>query len=275
MWMVAAARIAGSSVIFSVDSLRENDRALGTKLLNQDVVARRKIDIVGRIATSGGAHVLGVERVLEGKYHTVHRQLQQIRVRAVLGIQCGGALQGIGLLAEHLTHRRRARRQRPLRGVTIEITSTGDGTLAADVERAEGVDLTGIGHSDDHAELLMHRGIGYRALHPAEFQWRAGVFVEIRQDRRRLHRLRRKPDRRLAADDARHLGHRFAVLGNQHAADTVVGPDAVDIVLNNGNAVGPAVTDRAVQVVDRRFLETERFNSLRLHQAILFGVFGD
>ena len=60
--LMAAARIAGAAVVFGVDRLGEDDRALLAQLLDQHVIARGKIDVVARVAAAGGAHVLGVER---------------------------------------------------------------------------------------------------------------------------------------------------------------------------------------------------------------------
>src|SRR5262245_12949922 len=51
--LVAAARIARASVVFGVDGLGEDDRALGAELLDQSVIARREIDVVARVAAGG------------------------------------------------------------------------------------------------------------------------------------------------------------------------------------------------------------------------------
>src|SRR5215510_11043004 len=50
----------------------------------EHVVARRKIDVVGRVAAAGRTHVLGVEWVLEREHHAVHRHLFEIGVAAEL-----------------------------------------------------------------------------------------------------------------------------------------------------------------------------------------------
>src|SRR5207248_4080716 len=87
---VAAAGIAGAAVIFGAYRLGEDDGALAAQLLDEDVVARRGIDVVGGIAAGRRAHVLGVERVLEREDDAVHRQLGQRRAGDVLRIEFGG-----------------------------------------------------------------------------------------------------------------------------------------------------------------------------------------
>jgi hypothetical protein len=101
-----AAGIAGAAVVFGADGLGEDDRALVAQLLDQDVVARREIDVVGGIAADGRAHVLGVERVLERKDDTVHRQLVERRVRAVVGIERSGGFERVGQVTELVADRR-------------------------------------------------------------------------------------------------------------------------------------------------------------------------
>ena len=85
----------------------------------------------------------------------------------------------------------------------VELAPAGDRTLAADVERAERVELAGVRDADDHAVLLLHRGIGGGRLHAAEFERRALVLVEIGQDRRGLDGLGREAQRRARAHRAR------------------------------------------------------------------------
>ena len=120
-------------------------------------------------------------------------------------VELGGALQRVGLLAEDLAHRRRAGRQRPERRMPVELAPAGDRALAADVERAERVELAGIRDADDHAELLLHRRVGGGRLHAAEFERRAFVLVEIGQDGRGLDGLRRELERRAGAHHAGRL----------------------------------------------------------------------
>ena len=203
--LVAPARIAGAAVVFGVHRLGEDDRALVAELLDQHVVARRKVHVVAGVAAAGRAHVLGVERVLEREHHAVHRHFLEIGIAAVLRVELGGALQRVGLLAEVFADRRRAGRQRAERGMLVELALAGDRALAADVQRADGIDLAGVGNADDHAELLLHARIGGGRLHPAEFDRRTLILVEIGQDRRSLHRLGRKPQRRAGAHRALRL----------------------------------------------------------------------
>jgi len=72
---VAAAGVPGAPVVLGVDGLGEDDRALVAQLLDQDVIARREVDVVPRVAPGGGSHVLRVERILEREHHAVHRHL--------------------------------------------------------------------------------------------------------------------------------------------------------------------------------------------------------
>ena len=120
------------------------------------------------------------------------------------------------------------------------------------------VELAGVRDADDHAELLRHVGLGGGRLHAAEFERRAFVLVEIGQDGRRLHGLRRELQRRAGAHHAGRFGNRRAVLRHQHAGDAVVGAHAGEIVLHHRDHGGPARPDRRVQVVDRRLFETKR-----------------
>ena len=184
--LVPAAGIAGAAVVFGAHRLGEDDRALVAQLLDEDVVARREIDVVGRVAAAGRAHVLGVERVLEREDDAVHRHLVERRVACRSGrrarrrvrarrgswrnsSQTGGAPGGSG----------------PSGGVAVELALAGHRALAADVQGGERVELAGIGLADDHAVLLLHRRVGGGRLHAAEFERRPPVFVEIGEQRRR------------------------------------------------------------------------------------------
>ena len=93
---MSSARVAGPPVVFGVNRLGEDNRSLVAELLDQDVVTGRKINVVGRIAAAGGAHILGVEGVFEGESHPVHRHQFQVRVTAVSGVQFRRPFQGIG-----------------------------------------------------------------------------------------------------------------------------------------------------------------------------------
>ena len=181
---VPAAGIAGATVVFRVHRLGEDDRALVAQLLDQHVVACREIDVVARIAAGRGAHVLGVERILEREHDAVHRHSVEIGILPVERIEFGCALQRVRQTAEFIADRRRARRQRSLRRVTIELATAGHGPFAADVERGQRVQLPAIRNAGDHAVLLLHAGIRGGRLHPAEFERRSAVLVEVRQDGR-------------------------------------------------------------------------------------------
>jgi hypothetical protein len=156
-----------------------------------------------------------------------------------------------------LAHRRRARWQRTLGGVTIERTLAGHRPLAADVERGERVHLPGIRHADDHAELLLHGGVGRRRLHAPVFQRRPLVLVEVGQDRRGFHGLRREAQRRRRARRAARFRHRRAVRRHEQARHPVEGAGARDVVPDHRDASRLSGLDRVVQRADRRLFETE------------------
>src|ERR1700676_2456995 len=197
--MVLSAGIAGAAVVLGVDRLGENDRALAAQLLDQQMVPGREIDIVGGIASAGGAHVGGVERVLEREHNAVHRHLLKIGISPVLRIERGGTLQCVWLLPEKLADRRRALRQRSFRGVKVVLAFAGNRTLAADVEGTDRVDLPRIRLAYDHAVLLVHGWVRGGRLHAAELERRSPVLVEVRQDRRRLYGFSRESQRRFGA----------------------------------------------------------------------------
>jgi hypothetical protein len=262
--LVPAAGIAGAAVVFGADGLGENDRALVAQLLDQDIVARREIDVVGGVAPGRRAHVLGVEWVLEREHDAIHRQLVERRIGAITGIELGSMFERIGQVTELVADRRRAGGQRPLGRVAVERALAGDRTLAADVEGGERVELARVRLAGDHAVLLLHRRVGGGRFHAAELERRALVFVEIGKDRRGRDGLGREPQRRAGAHHAGGFRHAGAILGDEQAGDAVIGAGTGDVVLDDlydGRLAGP---DRRVQLVDRRLFETERFLGLSL-----------
>ena len=235
---VASTRIAGPAVVFRVDGLGEDDRALVPELFDQHVIARREIDVVARVTPAGGAHVLRVERILEREDDAIHRHLLEVGMASIRRIELGRALQRVGQPAKLLAHGGRAGGQRPLGHMPVEIAPAGDGTLAADVEGGERIHLPGMRDADDHPELLLHGRIGGRRLHAAVFEGRPRVLVEIGQDRGGLDGVRREAQRRLRAHGARRFGDRGAVCGDERAGDPVIRAHAVDIVLHDRDAGG-------------------------------------
>ncbi len=267
---MAAARIAGAAVVFGVDRLGEDDRALVAQLLDKHMVARRKIDVVAGVTAAGGAHVLGIERVLEREHDAVHGHRFEIRVAPISGIKLSRPLQRVGQVAEEFADRRCAGRQWPLRGVAVEIAAAGYRPLAADVERGKSIDLAGIRDAGDHAELLRYRRIGSGWFHAAEFERRPVVLIEVGQDGRGADGVRGETQPNAGAHRAGGLGHRGAVLGHQHARDAVEGADAVEIVPDDRDASRPSRPDGLMQFVDRRLFEAKRLNvQLINHHAIL------
>ncbi len=154
--VVTPAGIASAAVIFGIDRLGEDDRSLPAELIDQNVIARRKIHVVSCIATARGTHVGGIERILEREHDAVHRHFLKIRIGAEFGIELRSTFQRIRLLAEEFASRRRAPRQRPLGWMKVELALARHRPLTADIEGADGIDLTSIGLADDHAELLLH-----------------------------------------------------------------------------------------------------------------------
>ena len=152
---MAAAGIAGAAVVFGADRFREDDRALLAQALDQNMVARRDIDVVRGVAAGGRAHVLGVERILEREDDSVHRQFVERRIAAVTGVERSGGFERIGEVAELVADRRRARRQRPQRGMPVELAPAGDGTFAADVQGREGIELAGVVFGGDGTETFL------------------------------------------------------------------------------------------------------------------------
>ena len=59
--LVPPARIARAAVVFGTDSFGEDNGALGAEALNQQMVPRRKIDVVSGVAAAGRTHVARVE----------------------------------------------------------------------------------------------------------------------------------------------------------------------------------------------------------------------
>ena len=221
------------------------------------MIARREIDVVARIAAGGGAHVLGVERVLEREHDAVHRHGVEVGLPPVERVEFGGAFERVGQLAEHLAHRRRTGRQRSQRRMTVELAAAGDRPLAADVERGQRVQLPAIGDAGDHAVLLLNRGIGGGRLHAAEFERLAAVLVDVRQDGRGPDGRGREAERRQRAHRTRGLGDRRTIFRDEHTGNAVIGPSPLDVVLDDRDAICLARADRPVQLLDRRLLKTK------------------
>ena len=144
----------------------------------------------------------------------------------------------------------------------VKIALAGHRAFAANVERSKCVDLTGIGLADNHAELLLHAGIGSGWLHAAEFQRRPLILVEIGQDRRGFHGLGRKAQRRRCAHGPDRFRHGRAVLGQQQARDAVVGTCTIDVALHDLDECGLAGPDRLMHFGDRCLFQLERWIGL-------------
>src|SRR5215831_5164466 len=108
----------------------------------------------------------------------------------------------------------------------VELAPAGHRPLAADVERAERIELIAIGDADDHAELLLSGGIGSCRLHAAKLQRWAFVTVEIRQNICGLHGGGWKAQRRSGPHGAGHLEYWRAVCSHELAGDAIVAAHA-------------------------------------------------
>src|SRR5215831_13417035 len=139
----------------------------------------------------------------------------------------------------------------------VELAPAGHRPLAADVERAERIELVAIGDADDQAELLLSSGIGSRWLHASELQWWAFVAVEIRQDVSGLHGGGRKAQRRSGPHGAGRLEHWRAIRSHELAGDAIVAAHAREILLDDGTHGRRAGADRPMQYLDRCFLDSE------------------
>ena len=188
----------------------------------------------------------------------MHRHFLEVGVGAVLGVQFRGALDGVGVVTEDLAHGRRARRQRTFCGMPVVITLTGDGALAANVQGGEGVHLTRVRDSDDHAVLLLDLGVGRRGLHAAELERRACVFLQVGQVVGGIYRFGRELYRRAAAHRAPGFGNGRAVFGDEHAGDAVVRAHAREVRLDHLYARRAAGANRRVQILDARFFQAKR-----------------
>jgi len=160
-------------------------------------------------------------------------------------------------MPEHLAHRRRAGRQRPIFRRAVERAAAADGPLAPYVQRRQRVHLPRVRGAGDHAVLLLHRRVGPGRLHPPELERRPGVAVQIRQDRGRRHRLLRKPQRRAAAHGPHRLRHGRAVRRQEHAAHAVIGPHAREILAHDVHAGRAPLPDSAMQRLDGGFFHAE------------------
>jgi hypothetical protein len=255
---VAAAGIAGAAVIFGADRLSENDRALLAQALDEDVVARRKIDVVGRVAARRRPHVLCVERIFEGEDDPVHRQFVDRRVAAIARVERSGGLERVREAAELVANRRRAKRQGTKGRVTVELALAGDRALAANVQGRERVELAGIGLPRDHAVLLLYIRIGGSRLHAAKFEGWTLVFVAIGEDRRGGDGLGREAQWGAGANRPGGFGNACAVLGDEQAGDAIIGAGARNVLLDHLYDRRLAGPDRGMQVVDRRLFEAKR-----------------
>jgi hypothetical protein len=141
--------------------------------------------------------------------------------------------------------------------VAIEFTAAGYRALAADVQRRECVHLARVRNADDHAELLLHVGVGGGRLHTAVFERRSVVLVEAGQECRSLNGLGWEGQRPAGAKRAGRRRNQCAVFGDERAGHAVIGANARDVVLDNGDAGRLFRLDGGMQFVNRRLFEAK------------------
>src|SRR6185436_5462790 len=142
----------------------------------------------------------------------------------------------------------RAGGESALRRMAVTIAFARDGTLAADVERTERVDLTAAGRAYRHAVLLLHVRIRCRRLHPSELDWRSRVLTIVGQQGGHGDRLRWELQRSTGA--GRTAGRRDwgAISGDQAIAHAVVCARAIDICAHEVAASDLRLVDRAMHI---------------------------
>ena len=139
----------------------------------------------------------------------------------------------------------------------VEVTTAGYGTLTPEVQGGQSIQLPGIGYTYYHAELLVDLGVGGGRFHSAEFQGRAPVLVQVREDIRRPDCPGGEADPLLGPDNAGRFTDGGTVFGNEHAGNAVVSLGAVDIFLHHGGASGVACPDGSVQLLYSRLHKLE------------------
>jgi hypothetical protein len=75
------------------------------ELCDQDVIARREVDVVARVAAARRAHSLGVERIFEREDDAIHRHLLEVGMASIRRIELGHALQRVGQPAKCIADR--------------------------------------------------------------------------------------------------------------------------------------------------------------------------
>ncbi len=211
------------------------------------------------VASTRRAHILGIERILERENDPVHRHLLEIGIAAISGVKLRRTLERIGQMPEIFAHRRRPLRQRPLRGMQVEIAAACHRAFAANVKRGQRIDLTGVRLADGQPELLLHRRIGRSCFHAPELERRAFVLIEIGQQLRCLDGLCGKFQPCTPAHGSARFGDGRAVLRDQKIGSAVKGAHARKVMPYDIDAGGLTRLDRGMQFVDRCLFGNEGF----------------
>ncbi len=258
------AGVADAAVELGRVGLGVDDGALRAQPLDDGRVGRRRVHREVDVRRRRRPHVPGVVDVLEPQGDAVHGHRRQIRLRAVARIELRRPLEGVGLPPEGVAGGGAVGRNLPRLGVRVARARAAHRSLAAQVQRAQRVDLTRVGDTRDHAVLRLHGGVRQGGLHPPQVERHAAIPVEVGKDARDRHGGRGEAHRRPGANRAARRRHRRPVEGDEPGAGAVVGPGPVDVGLHHALTARPAVPDGPVNVLDGRFLDLEAVRLTRL-----------
>ncbi len=152
-------------------------------------------------------------------------------MRAVLLVELRRALERIRLLAKRIARRRTGSRQRAGGGIALRLAAHR--TLAANVECLDRVELARVRNAHAHPELLLHARIRHSRLHTAVLERRPLIFVEVGQEGRRRHGLRRERERLAAAHDSLRSLDGLSIRCHERSTGSVERLDAIDVRLND------------------------------------------
>src|SRR5450759_41946 len=106
--------------------------------------------------------------------------------------------------------------------MAVEVATAGHRAFASDIESRKCIHLPGIWNANDHAELLMHVGVGSGRFHATKFEWRPFILVEIREDFRGLHGLLWETKLCSRTHCARRFRNRRAIFRDEHTGKAVI-----------------------------------------------------
>ena len=252
-----APRVAAAGVVLREVGLGVDDGALGAQLGDDRRVPRRSIHRVGGVGPARRAHVGRVEDILERDRGAVHRHPVQVGIPAVQRVELGRPLERVGLSSKRLAGGGAVRGQDAVRRVRVALGLAGHRALAAQVERAQRVELARVPHADDHAVLLLDAGVRPRGLHAPELDRQPPVVVVIRQNLAHRHGGGGELDGGAGPYGAPARRNPSPVRGDELRADAVVGPRTLDVGLDHLHTGRFARPDRALNAPDGGFFDLE------------------